>query len=145
MCTTALTEFAVYAERVHLQTALITTRVSTTRASTPRRLLCIAGWNGNQVVGGLLLQTTRKTVTKSCGDRFSKFLTACTETAVIYDADTGEVVVQPTTTGGLLPYGVDAVFLESSSEYDASLSVGQRLIQYCCSFIHSFFTHVCFP
>ena len=83
------------------------------------------GWNGNQVVGGLLLQTTQNTVTKSCEPRFAKFSTACTFTAVVYNADTGETVVEPTTTGGLLPYGVDAVFLQSSSVYDASLSVGQ--------------------
>ena len=83
-----------------------------------------AGWNGNQVVGGLLLHTTRNTVTKSCDHRFSKYLTQCTDDTVIYDASTGDVVVLATTTGGLLPYGVDAVFLESSSAYDSSLSVG---------------------
>ena len=75
-------------------------------------------------MGGLLLHTTRNTVTKSCGHRFSKYLTQCTDDTVIYDASTGDVVVLATTTGGLLPYGVDAVFLESSSAYNSSLSVG---------------------
>lgn len=79
------------------------------------------------MVGGLLLQTTRKSVTKSCGGRFAKFTTACSDTSVIYDEVTGDVVVQPATTGGLLPYGVDAVFLESSSAYDVTLSTGQTL------------------
>ena len=78
-------------------------------------------------MGGLLLQTTRKSVTKSCSGRFAKFTTACTDASVIYDEVTGDVVVQPITTGGLLPYGVDAVFLQSSSAYDASLSTGQTL------------------
>ena len=83
-------------------------------------------------MGGLLLQSTRRTVTKSCDRRFAKFTTACTDTAVIYDAATGQVVVQANTTGGLLPYGVDAVFLQTSTVYDVSLNKGQRLLDKQC-------------
>ena len=89
-----------------------------------------AGFSGNQLVGGLLLHTTRNTYTKSCGRKFSKFVTSCTYNHTLYDDATGEVVVLPTTTGGLLPYGVDAFFLETSSTYDASLTVCKPP---CCS------------
>ena len=92
---------------------------------TTTRIVETAGWNGNQVIGGLLLQTTQQTVTQDCNGRFSKFKTACTFDGVVYDEATGEVVIQPASSGGLEPYGVDAVFLESSSVYDSSLSVGE--------------------
>ena len=84
-----------------------------------------AGWSGNQVVGGLLLQTTRHTVVKSCGHRFSKFQTVCTAQQAVYDAETGKEVVQADVVEGLAPYGVDAVFLASSTEYKADLAVGE--------------------
>ncbi|KAL0024068.1 hypothetical protein WJX79_002467 [Trebouxia sp. C0005] len=103
-------------------TTVYNTTNSTAADYTNQQLSRVVGWNSNQVVGGLLLQSTRKTVTKSCNRRFAKFTLDCTDTAVIYDAATGEVVVQANTTGGLLPYGVDAVFLQTSSVYDASLS-----------------------
>ena len=93
--------------------------------------LCMtAGFSGNQLVGGLLLHTTRNTHTKSCGRKFSKFVTSCTYNHTLYDDATGEVVVLPTTTGGLLPYGVDTFFLETASAYDASLTVCKSP---CCS------------
>lgn len=69
------------------------------------------------------MHTTRKTVTKSCDKRFGKYVTSCTYNHTLYDDTTGEVVVLPTTTGGLRPYGVDTFFLDSSSTYDASLVV----------------------
>lgn len=84
-----------------------------------------AGWSGNQVVGGLLLQTTRHTVVKSCEKRFSKFLTTCIEQQTVYDAETGEEVVQADVVQGLAPYGVDAVFLAASTEYNENLAVGK--------------------
>ena len=84
-----------------------------------------AGWSGNQVVGGLLLQTTRHTVVKSCGHRFSKFQTACAAQQTVYDAETGEEVVQADVVEGLAPYGVDAVLLASFMEYNADLAVGE--------------------
>ena len=87
----------------------------------------IAGRHGNQVVGGLLLQTTRNSIVKSCQQRFSKFETRCTYTQRVYDAETGDEVFEANVTDGLAPYGVDAVFLSTSSEYDASLSVGRSL------------------
>lgn len=92
----------------------------------------IAGWNGNQVVGGLLLQTTRHTVVRSCGHRFSKFLTACTAQQAVFDAETGEEVVQADVVEGLAPYGVDAVFLASSMEYNADLAVGECIQANSC-------------
>ena len=79
------------------------------------------------MVGGLLLQTTRHTVVKSCDHRFSKFLTTCTKQQTIYDAETGKEVSQADVVEGLAPYGVDAVFLASSSEYDEDLVVGECL------------------
>ena len=85
------------------------------------------GWNGNQIVAGALLQTTRNAVTHACNRRFDKFTTLCTEQKVVYDEDTGEAVVVSTTSGGLLPYGVDAVFLADSSAYDDTLTVGEHL------------------
>jgi len=36
-------------------------------------------------------------------------------------------VVVPTSSGGLRPYGVDAVFLADSSAYDDTLAVGEHL------------------
>ena len=84
---------------------------------------CHAGVSGSQLLGGLLLHTTRNTVTKSCHDKFSKFLTSCTYNHTLYDKSTGQVVVLATTSGGLAPYGVNPFFLESSFTYDASLAV----------------------
>ena len=78
-------------------------------------------------MGGLLLHTTRNTVTKDCHSKFDKFLTSCTYNTTLYDEATGEVVILPTTTGGLRPYGVDAVFLEGSRVRDSSLAVGECL------------------
>ena len=79
-------------------------------------------------MGGLLLHTTRSTTTKSCGKKFGKFKTSCTYNHTLYDEATGAVVTLPTTTGGLRPYGVDAVFLSTSDTYDASLVVGESLV-----------------
>lgn len=84
-----------------------------------------AGWSGNQVVGGLLLQTTRHTVVKSCHHRFSKFVTTCTEQQTVYDTETGKEVIQADVVEGLAPYGVDAVFLAASTEYNEDLTVGE--------------------
>lgn len=84
-----------------------------------------AGWSGNQVIGGLLLQTSRHTVVKKCEQRFSSFLTTCTQQQTVYDTETGEAVVQADVVEGLAPYGVDAVFLASSSEYSNDLAVGE--------------------
>ena len=77
------------------------------------------------MVGGLLLHTTRHTVVRSCNQRFSKFVTSCTEQQTVYDAETGEEVVQVDVVEGLTPYGVDAVFLPTSTEYNAALAVGE--------------------
>ena len=100
-------------------------------------MVCTAGWNGNQVVGGLLMQTTQNTVSKTCDRRFSKFQTKCTYTATVYDDATGEVVVNPmASTGGLSPYGVDAVFLQDSPVYDSSLSIGESFAQPCAGCPH---------
>ena len=79
------------------------------------------------MVAGVLLQTTRNSVTHACNQRFDKFTTLCTEQKVVYDEDTGEAVVVTTTSGGLLPYGVDAVFLADSSAYDDTVAVGKHL------------------
>ena len=84
-----------------------------------------AGWSGNQVIGGLLLQTTRHTVVKNCEQRFSSFLTTCTQQQTVYDTETGEAVVQADVVEGLAPYGVDAVFLATSTEYNNDLAVGE--------------------
>ena len=89
-----------------------------------------AGFSGNQLVGGLLLHTTRNTHTKSCNSKFSKFRTSCSYNHTLYDAATGKVVVLPTTTGGLLPYGVDTFFLPTSSTYDSQLVVCEFLCQH---------------
>lgn len=86
---------------------------------------CTAGWGSNQVVGGLLLQTTRHTVVRSCQQRFSKFVTQCTYQQAVYDAATGQELVKVDVVDGLVPYGVDAVFLPTSSEYNAALAVGE--------------------
>lgn len=87
----------------------------------------IAGWSGNQVVAGVLLQTLRSSVNHTCKQRFDGFITVCTEQSVVYDEATGEAVVVPTSSGGLRPYGVDAVFLADSSAYDDTLAVGEHL------------------
>lgn len=90
-------------------------------------------------MAGVLLQTTRNTVTHACNQRFDKFTTLCTEQKVVYDEDTGEAVLVTTTSGGLLPYGVDAVFLTDSSAYDDTLAVGKHLrpdLPGCCIGIH---------
>ena len=87
---------------------------------------CCAGFSGNQVMGGLLLHTTRNTVTKACVKKFDKFVTSCTYNTTLYDDATGKVVVLPTTTGGLDPYGVDPVFLDGSDVEDSSLFVGEQ-------------------
>lgn len=73
-------------------------------------------------MGGVLLHSTRNTVTKSCG-KFGKLVTKCTYNHTLYDAATGKAVLLPTTQGGLLPYGVDTFFLASSSTYDEHLFV----------------------
>lgn len=73
----------------------------------------------------MLLQTTRHTIVRSCNQRFSKFVTSCTEQQTVYDAETGEEVVQVDVVEGLTPYGVDAVFLPTSTEYNAALAVGE--------------------
>jgi len=88
---------------------------------------CDAGWTGNQVVAGVLLQTTRRVVTHSCTQRFDKFTTVCTEQQVVYDVDTGQAVIVPRSSGGSAPYGVDAVFLADSSAYDDTAVVGEHL------------------
>lgn len=44
----------------------------------------------------------------------------------MYDAETGQKLAQVDAVDGLMPYGVDAVFLPTSSEYDAALAVGKR-------------------
>ncbi len=88
---------------------------------------CGAGWTGNQVVAGVLLQTTRRLVTHSCTQRFDKFTTVCTEQQLVYDVDTGQAVVVPRSSGGSAPYGVDAVFLTDSSAYDDAVVVGEYL------------------
>ena len=79
------------------------------------------------MVAGVLLQTTRRLVTHSCKLRFDKFTTVCTEQQVLYDADTGQAVVVPKSSGGSAPYGVDAVFLADSSAYDDTAVVGKHL------------------
>ena len=87
----------------------------------------IAGWSGNQVVAGVLLQTLRSSVNYTCKQRFDDFTTVCTEQHIVYDEATGEAVVVPTSSGGLRPYGVDAVFLADSSAYDGTLAVGEHV------------------
>ena len=84
----------------------------------------LTGWNSNQVVAGLLVQTQRNTVRHTCTHRFDKFSTKCTEQAIVYDAATGEAVAVGATSGGLQAYGVDAVFLADSSVYDSTLDTG---------------------
>jgi len=87
----------------------------------------IAGWSGNQVVAGVLLQTLRSSVNHTCKQRFDDFTTVCTEQPIVYDEVTGEAVVVPTSSGGSRPYGVDAVFLADSSAYDHTLAVGEHV------------------
>ena len=77
-------------------------------------------------MAGVLLQTTRNYVTHTCTQRFDKFATVCTEQQVVYDEDTGEAVTLNKSSGGLSPYGVDAVFLADSSAYDDSVAVGKH-------------------
>ncbi|DBA80580.1 TPA: hypothetical protein ACH3X1_007841 [Trebouxia sp. C0004] len=89
-----------------------------------QQLSRLIGWTGNQVVAGVLLQTTRRLVTHSCKQRFDKFTTVCTEQQVVYDEGTGQAVVVPKSSGGSAPYGVDAVFLADSSAYDDTAVVG---------------------
>lgn len=84
------------------------------------------GWNSNQVVAGVLVQTQRNTVGRTCQRRFDKFSTKCTEQSVVYDGATGEAVAVATTSGGLQPYGVDAVFLANSAAYDSKLATGEH-------------------
>ncbi|KAL0020782.1 hypothetical protein WJX79_001465 [Trebouxia sp. C0005] len=88
-----------------------------------RLLPRVVGWTGNQVVAGVLLQTLRSSVNHTCKQRFDGFITVCTEQSIVYDEATGEAVVVPTSSGGLQPYGVDAVFLADSSAYDDTLAV----------------------
>lgn len=85
-----------------------------------------AGWNSNQVVAGVLVQTQRNTVRPTCQRRFDKFSTKCTEQSAVYDGATGEAVAVATTSGGLQPYGVDAVFLADSAVYDSKLVTGKH-------------------
>lgn len=101
---------------------LVSTVAHSGNSDCMRRVWCI-GFSGNQLVGGLLLHTTRSTSTKSCGEKFSKLKTSCTYNHSLYDDATGEIVVLPTTTDGLLPYGVDTFFLEASSTYNPHLVV----------------------
>ena len=75
------------------------------------------------MVGGLLLHSQRNLVTHPCQERFDKFDTLCTEQPVVYDERTAVTV--STTSGGLMPYGVDAVFLVDSSLYDSTLLEGE--------------------
>ena len=77
------------------------------------------------MVAGVLVHTLRRSVNHACKQRFDKFSTKCTEQAVVYNAATGEPVAVPTTSGGLQPYGVDAVFLADSTEYDSTLNTGE--------------------
>ena len=77
------------------------------------------------MVAGVLLQTTRNYVTHTCTQRFDKFATICTEQQVVYDEDTGLAVTLDRSSGGLSPYGVDAVFLADSSAYDDTVAVGE--------------------
>ena len=74
----------------------------------------------------MLVQTQRNTVRRTCQRRFDKFSTKCTEQSVVYDGATGEAVAVATTSGGLQPYGVDAVFLADSSVYDSKLATGTQ-------------------
>ena len=90
----------------------------------------VAGFSGNQLLGGLLLHTTRNTHIKSCNSKFDKFTTSCIYNHTLYDAATGKVVVLPTTTGGLLPYGVDTFFLRMSATYDSQLVVCKSLCRH---------------
>ena len=87
----------------------------------------LAGWSGNQVVAGVRLQTLRSSVNHTCKQRFDDFTTVCTEQPIVYDEATGEAVVVPTSSGGLRPYGVDAVFLADSLAYNHTLVVGEHL------------------
>ena len=83
----------------------------------------------------MLLQTTRNYVTHTCTQRFDKFATICTEQQVVYDEETGEAVTLNKSSGGLSPYGVDAVFLADSSAYDDTAAVGRHLCtSECLSF-----------
>ena len=77
-------------------------------------------------MAGVLLQTTRNYVTHTCTQRFDKFATVCTEQQVVYDEETGEAVTLNKSSGGLSPYGVDAVFLADSSAYDDTVAVGKH-------------------
>ncbi len=79
------------------------------------------------MVAGVLLQTLRSSVNHTCKQRFDEFTTVCTEQSIVYDKAAGEAVVVPTSSGGLRPYGVDAVFLADSSAYDHSLAVGEHM------------------
>ncbi|KAL9589638.1 MAG: hypothetical protein Q9203_001561 [Teloschistes exilis] len=97
------------------------------------------GFSGNQLMGGVLLHSTRNTVTKSCG-KFGKLVTKCTYNHTLYDAATGKAVLLPTTQGGLLPYGVDTFFLASSSTYDEHFTGTSEVAPYTGTPYGFFFT-----
>ena len=86
-----------------------------------------AGWQGNQVLGGLLLHTIRRLHAPACSSRFSKFVTLCAQQRTIYDSATGLAVSLNATTGGLLPYGIDPIFLPRSPCYDSRLNICELL------------------
>ena len=86
-------------------------------------MLFPTGWNGNQVLGGLLLHSTRRPNQHACNQRFDKFTTLCTEQQVVYDEDSGKALAVNAPTGGVLSYGVDPVFLSGSTIYDSSLNI----------------------
>ena len=92
------------------------------------------GWSGNQILGGLLLHSTRRPNQHACNNRFDKFTTLCTEQQIVYDEDSGKALPVDAPTGGVLPYGIDPVFLSGSAVYDSSLNI--------CELHQSFLQHL---
>ena len=100
---------------------------STMRSTRTVPVVRSAGWSGNQVLGGMLLQTVRRVNAHACNQRFNKFITLCTEQQVVYNEETGQALSVNAPTGGLRPYGVDPIFLPRSAVYNSLLNICERL------------------
>lgn len=79
------------------------------------------------MLGGVLLHTTRRVNAPACNSRFSKFVTLCAQQRTTYDSASGLAVSLNATTGGLLPYGIDPIFLPRSPVYDSHLNICELL------------------
>ncbi|KAK9817291.1 hypothetical protein WJX72_012291 [[Myrmecia] bisecta] len=94
---------------------------------------------GNAGIGGLLLhQTHQAAAAQTCKQRFSGFLTSCAYGALLYDSQSGTAysaadslaLLEGTQAASpLQPFGVDPVFLTSSSIYRSDIAGTPVVVQ----------------